>query len=278
MSEVKPGIYPHVSAEEYARWDAIRHSILSNVARSPMHALHAMRHPKPQTPAMELGQATHYAILEPERYGAEVVRGLERERRSKADRAAWAELEAEHRGKIILRPSDYDAIDELVRAVWAHPLAANLLGGKGRNEVGVLWEDAETGRACKARLDRITSYAGWTCVLDLKTTPDARPGPFAAACARFYYYSQAAYYLEGLSTLDERPRRFLWIAVEKDPPHGVTVYEPSWAALEQGRLDFRDWLRAYDEAERTGHWWGYSGEIREIEMPGWLYRQREEPL
>ncbi len=54
-----------------------------------------------------------------------------------------------------------------------------LNGGKGMNEVSIVWVDEQTGLKCKARLDRLTVYRGYPFVLDLKTSKDASPSPFS---------------------------------------------------------------------------------------------------
>ena len=82
---------------------------------------------------------------------------------------------------------------------------------------------------------------------------------------------QAAWYLDGLATLAPRRRRFLWLAVEKRPPHCVRVLEPEEPDLEEGRRQYRRALDAYADSMRTGEWPGYPVGIDPINLPRWGY-------
>ncbi len=274
---VEPGIYPGTSYAEYARMDAINHSVLEHIRKSPAHLREAQIHPPEPTEAMEFGSAFHVAILEPERFAAEYVRGLEGVgKRSNADKDRWAKFEADHHGQTVLKAEEYDDIVGMAGAAWESETAANLLRGDGANEVVIVWRDQETGLLCKARMDRIGSPYGWTFVVDVKSSRDASPASFRKDVANFGYARQLAMYLDGAATLAPAERRNAIIAVEKARPFGVAIYELTDAAIEEGRKQYRRNLRQYATCKAKGSWPGYPDSLIPLSLPPWAYESEEE--
>lgn len=271
--EVDPGIYPGVPMAEYHRWPGVNFSKLKLFERSAAHAREEMLHPKEPTEAQDLGTAVHTAVLEPERFKADYVLGLDAGRKSKADKDAWANFEKEHPSSLILDAEDMAVCNGVAFAVWGHPVMRELLTSKGASELCVVWDDAATGLRCKARIDRLGEVGGWTVLADLKTAgdglTDASPDGFAKACARYLYHVQAAHYLAGLAALHERERKFWHLACEKSAPFGCAVYELSEGALAQGEQQRRRWLRAFAECKATDNWPGYPTHVQPLDLPRW---------
>lgn len=260
----RPGLYPGLSRPEYEAIDAINISKLEHFDRSAAHAREAMTHPAAPTDAMEFGTAVHCAILEPSRFAAEYVAAPEVDRRTTKGKQAWRDFEAEHPDATLLDAEDFVAVSRMRDSVWSHPIAMEMLGGAGHNEVGIVFAHEETGLVCKGLLDRVGGYLGWTWVIDLKTTPDARPREFSRSIRTYHYGAKAAYYLDGCNSVAPRTRRFAWIAVEKIPPYGVAVYEADPSAIEAGRSKYSRWLRLYEEAKRCNEWPGYAAEVQTL--------------
>lgn len=271
----QPGIYPGVPYSVYQQWDAINHSTLKWFSRSPAHARHYRLSPPAPSPAMVLGSAGHVAVLEPARFDDVYVRGIVVDKRTTVGKAAWERFRCETAGREILGPEEHDLCLRLRDAVWSHDVAAELLRAPGGNEVSVLWRDEPTGVLCKGRLDAIRAFWGWTVVLDLKTAKDASPAGFSRACAGLGYAEQSAMYLDGLSALDPRPRRFIHIAVEKDRPHPVAVYELDEQAIDLGRRQWRAHVRTYAECMKTGKWGGYGDGLVPLSLPRWALVSNE---
>ena len=273
---MKPGIYQGMSYPDYAAIDAVRSSTLKLFKRSAMHARHAMLHPK-ESPALDRGHAVHACVLEPDKFANWVVAprkdGRIKESKTLADGTVilgkhdWAEWQAKHVGREIVSASDFDVCEGIVSAVYDHEAAVRLLSGHGSNEVVVVWNDTETGILCKARLDRISTVGGWTFVTDLKTTRNATQWAFSKAAYDYGYHTSAAFYLDGLATLHPAERRFAFIAVESDAPHGVSVFYPDEEFIGQGRRDYRRYLAEFHEAEQTGVWPGYPQVPRPLYLP-----------
>jgi hypothetical protein len=110
---------------------------------------------------------------------------------------------------------------------------------------------------------------GTTIVFDLKTARSAAPEDFARDIARYNYASQAAFYLDGLATLSNVRRRWVWIVLEKEPPYLSAVYEPDERLIAQGRLTYRRWLEIYCDCKAKDVWPGYPSGINSIDVPRW---------
>jgi hypothetical protein len=277
-TEIAPGIYPGIPFAEYHRWPGVNFSKLKLFERSPAHAREEMLHPSEPTVAMALGTAVHSAVLEPDRFAAEYVVAPECDRRTKIGKETWAKFEAENPGTI-LSEEDSETCQGISTAVWAHPVAKELLSSRGSKEVCVVWDDQDTGLRCKARIDVIGSVAGWPVIADLKSVGDgimdATPDGFSKACARYLYHVQAAHYLAGAEALHSHQRKFWHIAVEKSAPYGCAVYELSEGALAQGEQQRRRWLHRMKECEATGNWPGYPQTVQPIDIPKWAQETLE---
>lgn len=277
--DTKGGVRPGVPYEAYARWPGLRSSYLRRFARSPLHARTYALWPEAPTQAMNLGTAIHTAVLEPDRLEVQFVAGLGIDRRSNANKAAWAEYEAENAGKGILDAQEWATVHAIRDAVWSQPWAEALLGGKGATELSVMWEDAESGAPCKARIDRFAAdFVGVPTVVDLKSTRDASKRAFAHDVELYDYALQAAFYLDGLAANADRQRQWYWIAVEKTRPYGVALYHPGPATLAEGRAQYKAAIAAHVEAERTDIWRGYPETAQEIELAPWARRLTRDSL
>lgn len=266
------GLHKGVPYETYDRWDAINHSKLRYFNRTAAHARAAIVEAPDQTEAQALGWAAHVAILEPERFESEFVAAPKIDKRTTAGKLEWQEFQAEHSGGSILTKEEYDLCIAMTAGVWAHPTAAELLRGPGLNEVSALWEDKGTGLKAKARLDRLTALAGWPCIVDVKTTRNASRASFAKDLHAFHYHQQAAFYLDGLNALAPHDRKFIFIAVEKEPPYCAAVYEIDEDALQIGRDDVAKHLDQYAECLRTNRWPGYADGMDYVSLPPWAFR------
>jgi exodeoxyribonuclease VIII len=268
------GIHPGIPADVYHRWDAYSASSLKTAARSLAHYHHELTHPRDPTAALILGAATHACIGEPDKFAAEYAKAPKVDKRTKAGKAEWAEFATAHAEATILTADEYGLCEAMSAAVWAHPVASQMLKGEGKNELSVVWHD-EDDAPCKARVDRIQAWDGWTRVIDYKTAVDASPHGFARAIGQYRYDWQAAHYLDGLDTIQPRPRKFTFIAIEKEPPHAIGIYELQDWCLDQARDEVRAVKAAIRKAHETNEWPGYPAEVVELELPRWRWQSEE---
>lgn len=269
------GIYPGMSRAEYFAIKAVNQSLLKQFSRSAAHAREYMMHPPEPTESMDNGNAIHCAVLEPKRFAETYVVSPKFDRRLKADKEAWAEFEKNNAGKEIIDEDTMLMCRAITENCYTDPVINRILAGKGHSELCVVWTDTETGLRCKALLDCVVKFQGFTFIVDLKSTKDASSEAFAKQCANLGYHEQAAFYLEGLNAIAPMERRFLHIAVEKVRPFCAAVYELQDDSINAGRFDFRTHLNQYAECLRTNVWPGYPSGITPLQIPFWAMKGEE---
>jgi hypothetical protein len=263
------------SAEDYYRrvLGEANKSGLDQVARSPAHYAAWCRGIEPEeTPALRFGRAFHMAILEPERYRRDYVVApdfsLYGHHASNAHKAAKAAFFAEHAGRVVISRDDAERIERMRDAVMAHRTARNLVIG-GTPEATVRWTDPRTGLACKLRSDY--HLRDLAIGVDLKSTDDASPAAFARSVAAYRHHVQDAFYRMGYAAAGEELDRFLFVAVEKEPPHLVAVHYCDDAALERGgQLVDRD-MGTLARCVQRNEWPGYGEDLLPIQLPAFAF-------
>jgi hypothetical protein len=269
------GLLLDQSAEEYHATSGASASRLNKMfKKSPAHMRHDLENPEEPTQAMIIGTATHSAILEPDLFEKDWGRIPVGDGRSKAIKDAKADLIHEFGYDHILKAEVYDSIVGMRESVLENELAADLLG-EANTEVSSYWVDEQTGVECKARIDAMPYQdSGWGyCLVDVKTTTDASAKEFQRSVHNFGYHRQAAHYLA--STCDKvfDRDRFIFICVEKAPPHCVAIYELDSDALALARSELDHLLGLWAECEVNGEWPSYPEGIQELSLPGWAYPQ-----
>lgn len=257
MGTLTPGLYPGIPESVYRPLVAMNKTTIGRGLQSPTHLRHALEHPEAweETESLRFGKLFHMALLEPERYAVEVGLDYPLNKGKPYGFDTKARREAEEiAGKMLVSPDDAARITAMVRKVLAHKSARKLIDRRGDTEVVALWTCPATGVLMKMRVDFIAVGVG---SVDVKTTDDASPSEFENSVSRFGYDIQAALYSDGLRVLtgDESP--FAILAVEKEPPHEVAVYEISPGAVARGRRKYRNVLRDYAACVKSGVWPAY---------------------
>lgn len=172
--------------------------------------------------------------------------------------------EIRNQGRIPIHRGTLLAASKMAHAVRRHALASAILS-QGQPERSLYWTDEATGVTCRGRTDWLRDNA----IVDVKTTQDASPTGFAKACANYGYDQQADWYTTGVEAITGRRLPFLFIAVEKEPPHLVAVYQLDDDALDRGARRNRQALDLFAECESAGEWPGYSSDIEVLSLPRW---------
>jgi len=269
---MNPGINRDVPMSQYLAIDAVSASLLHVVAsQTPLHAREYMTQPREDTSALMVGEASHYAILEPSLFPDRYHVPPECDRRTKEGKAIWADFLASLPPEgVALKADEYNRAKAMALAVHRHAEAERFLVGPGMNEATVLFE--RDGVPCKARPDRVTTADEWTWIVDVKTCRSASPHGFAKAVAEYGYHLKAAWYLDALNAIAPMERRFLFVAVENTPPHAVALYELTDEAIGQGREDCGSALATYRECKESGVWPGFPTEVSYLDLPRWAQR------
>lgn len=277
--------------------------------REQLEARKAEQDPKSRDTLLT-GEATHVAALEPDLYGgfdAEtpefvtldpakkveerhgrfvVFRGT---RDARHDRFKKVLADAALHQQKIITEGMHRIATEIAKAVRSNLEAAPFIMG-GHRELTVCWDYEEPQVAMldgwtmgmRCRLDYLTDAA----IIDLKSTFDASPEAFAKQMWNNGCFVQAAMQQDGVEAVTRRRRPYFWLAVEKEPPYAVAMYEPDRDDLKRARDTYRDWLRklhVYQQDEQTAiargesfTWPGYTaGAVMQLQAPRWA-RPREE--
>jgi hypothetical protein len=143
----------------------------------------------------------------------------------------------------------------------------------GKPEQTMVWQDAQTGVWCRARIDWL--HDDLSAIDDLKTTTrSAHPEAFAKNLYSYGCDVQAAFYLRGIKAfLGEMSHplvtQWRWIVVETSPPYGLSVIEPGPAVLELADAKVDAALKLWAECLEQDKWPGYSTKVATAELPAW---------
>jgi hypothetical protein len=181
------------------------------------------------------------------------------------DKAAVAKLRAE--GKVPLRPSDFAEAYAMAAAVKAHPIAGKLFT-RGEPERAIIWRDPATGVMCRLKADWLRADG----IVDLKTAEAADENALSKAVNNHGYYVQDAFYRRGFRAAHPGVEPFfVFVAVEKSPPHLVHVVQLGERDVAYGDRKVSEALERYRDCTASGAWPGYpTDEITEIHLPAYV--------
>lgn len=273
-TDVKPQVLYGLPFEEYAAIPAVNSGLLREMDRSPAHGLAYLRNGIARTEALELGQHIHTRILEPERFAASYVMmpdfadGLcdpktgepyASPRATKLYKQLVAEFQAKHSPKVCIDEDDWNTCEGIAARVAEHGSASQFVGGKVKVEVTVVWRDEATLLPCKARLDVVNM--DYSCIVDFKSTTDARAFRFMRALEDFGYHLQAGHYIAGALAAGLGAEHYAFVPVEKKDPFGVTMLELDPEALEFGKREVARLLKITKECIESNVWPCYDQEV-----------------
>lgn len=258
------GLVSGLPNAKYHAAPGVSKSGLDRLARSPAHYLAYLREDRRETPALRTGRLLHSAILEPDSLALAI--GPDCGKKSKEDKATWADFNAKNVGCEIVTTDEAEQIRRMRDAVYTHAAARRLLFAPGVAEVSGWWFNQTTGELCRCRPDYLRQNG---IVVDLKTTDDAGPD-FKRSCANYFYHKQAAFYMDGVAAITgEAPAGFVLLAVEKSPPYAVACYQLAPVDIELGRALYQRDLMTLAECKISRQWPAYSEKIETLSLPGW---------
>lgn len=250
-------------------------SALDKLHRSPAHLKAWLDGAEEETSeALEFGGAFHCALLEPDRFASGYVvmpafneyrdkAGRLSTKEGKAKRDAWLE---DHKGSTVIEAEDQSLMRAMVAAVHAHPLASKMIRD-GVAEATLRWTDADTGLQCKARSDYYVKAR--RMVVDVKTATDAGSDAFRRSVANYRYHVQDALYRAAFAAIGEPIDHFVFVVVEKAPPHAVAIYTLDSDAIQRGYAHATNDIARLAECLRNDEWPGYPVTIQTLELPPW---------
>ena len=266
LTETASGLF-RMDAEHYHASSGVSKSMLDDINLSPLHLRYRKDHPEAETEAMRIGHWTHTAVFEPHLFEAGFTVTDEERRGTNAWKAAEAKAAGE--GRKLLKRAEYQQIVDLAASVRKNVLCQHMLES-GAAEVSAFAEDFEAGLLLRSRIDWLPEFGN--AVVDLKTCVCAAPQAFARIAAEKRYHVQAAFYLDQLARLGIQRECFVFIAVEKEPPYPVAVYQIKPEDLARGQDAYRKNLTRYQECVVSDRWPGYGDDILSLSLPAWATR------
>lgn len=230
----------------------------------------------PSTDSQRLGSLGHMIALEPYKF-EQAYHVIPSEMVKNASHGAYkAEIEKAN-GREIIKYKEVETAIAQARAMRESPKTKGLL--EGIYEATFRWE-REDGMKLQHRPD-ILQHDGR--VVDIKIVADASPAAFFKASAGYGYDLSVALAAEALSRF-EGLRDYLFLCVEKAPPHLIEVYSGltpdanglTYLAYGQCRLEKA--IRRYQECMEADCWPSYNAGVVPMEVPLWDQRLLEREL
>lgn len=262
------------SSKVYHSRKAISRSKLFLMKKSPAHYKYILENGSEQTEALRFGTMFHTFILEPKLFKRRYVIIPHVDRRTKEGKAIIEQ--ATQSGKEIVTESELAILTAMRDNVMNNKYAAALL--QGVKETSYYWKDDMTGIKCKCRPDCLTQIGNLNIIVDLKSCVSADTESFMRDALKFGYDLQAAQYKTGVELIEDKPFKFVFIAVEKTPPYAVNILEADEIFIRKGYDDFRNYLGMLKYCQDTGNWYGYTGETgrpNTLNLPAWLLKDYE---
>lgn len=284
-----PGIHLNLTNENYHSGPGISKSGLWTIyTKTPAHYRFEEREEKSRA-ALDLGTATHLALLEPEHFEARVMQGPADRRGNKwAD--AWSY--AATRGATLLPEGEYAKCLRIRDAGERCDTLRQVRQGAIIEASGYA-TCPQTGALLRCRPDAYNPALGM--ILDLKTARGGGVREFQRATAEYGYHMQEAFYTDvwraacadtGFKPVELHGMNvdaFVFVVIESAAPFLVSTYELKPSAVEEGRKAYQHALAKYAtclERERLGmpltHAWpGYPPEPEPLDIPRWAYKLTE---
>lgn len=279
LTITEPGIYDGIPDDVYHADPVPGGSLSSTGARKllppscPARFDHERRNPPASTPAFDLGKVAHALVLgvgQP----TKVINAPDwRTKAAREERDA-----AYTAGLVPILEADYQRAVDMADAIRRHPLAAALLHpDRGQAEQSAVWRDPRTGIWRRARFD----YLRTNLIVDLKTCETADEEHVRRAIHTYGYHQQAAFYLDALRDLEvSDDPAFVFVFVEKRPPHLVHVVQLDDLALATGDDRNRQAIDTYVNCTTSGVWPGYpwprrDDDITTVSLPPYALTAQE---
>ena len=278
FDQLEFGIYTDIDEVDYHSSPGISKHNLDLINKSPATYRYKLVAPKDddENKAFIFGGAVHAYVLEQHKFNNHYAVANFLDMRTKAAK----QFKEENADKRVLTMKDMATVAAIEQAIRQHDVASILLDkDSGIAEASAYWcddnkflwkDEKPTYRLCRCRPDFINT--AHNVVIDLKTTLCAGLSLFTRDVVNYRYHVQAAFYVDGLRALGCDVQTFIFIAVEKEAPYNIGIYELSADDLKFGRSLYQRNLKTYSQCLETKSWPGYDKDIRLIELPPWAKR------
>lgn len=255
---------------DYRRQAGESQSHLKSILQSPAHYKASSKRRFRPSAVMTIGTATHCKALEgDETFEANFVMKPDNIKYTTKEGREWRDSQGR---KTILandgNDRQWDSVigmtESLRQMDWFNPSQKDY---RKFNEVSFYWE--EQGIKCKARLDRIIVTDDEVHVLDLKTTDSISIEKFQSKAVDLGYDFQAGWYSHAAELVYDRPVRFTFVAIERNEPWSIGVFEVPPEMLGEARRKNEKALSTLRKCLDTGEWPGVEPRPILLEYPRW---------
>ena len=269
---LKDGI---TNAEYHGSGELSRSTAWSLLQTCPAKVRYDMNHPKPSSPALVIGSGFHTATLEPEKLDDEfAVKPSEIDGqgpRTKHYKESFELMQKSEPNKQWLAPADYDLILEMAGSALDNPVLRHYMADIDKVVEGTGYFEME-GAKCKVRPDLYIPGAG--VVIDLKSTQDASNRGFTKSVRQFGYLFQACWYMHALRLLGEKPKQFVFIAVEKTAPYATAAYTIKESDINKQFSNMERACQLWATCQSSGIWPGYSDMVETLDLGSQITNNR----
>lgn len=270
---MKPRLVDDLAETDYRTEEPILSQSIVKVIlnKSPAHALTFIDN-NTETTSMLLGRAAHCLILE----GSEVFSDRycvapECDRRTKQGKNVYGAFVETLGTKHLITSEDLALITEMDAVLKSNNLTKDLLIN-GKPEVSAFGQINCTD--IKGRFDYYHPHD--QIIVDLKTTLDASPEAVKKIVVNYSLHIQQFVYAKLHENITGKPPAdFVFIFVEKIPPHGVAVFRIDPHAIKLAGILVGRALDIYQECLKKNFWPGYPETVQKIDLPTWYYSQIE---
>lgn len=193
---------------------------------------------------------------------------------TKAASVAWVN-EQRAAGLVPVAEADLLRVRAMTAAVLDNADARALVEVAGQPEASVFVPDPDTGAWLRARPDYLPDDPDGT-IADLKTSRTANPAEFPRLAWRYHYEQQDDLYRRAVQLARGGDPRFVFVVVESDAPHLVSVIELDVIARGIGKDRNDRAIRTYAECKASGVWPGYPPGIHTVPLPRYAETQHED--
>ncbi len=261
----------------YRKAEGESQSQLKSILHSPAHYQAAAKRFFRPSSAMIIGTATHCKVLEgDDKFNADFIKKPSNIKYTNKEGREWKDGQ---KGKTVLSNDGYhrewdsvQGMSESLRQLdWFNPEQDYY---RKYNEVSIYWMDQ--GIPCKARLDRVIVTDTHVHVIDLKTTDSVSTDKFQSKLVDLGYDFQAGWYTWAASLAFGLPATFTFVAVERQEPWLVKVFDTSQDMLSEARRKNKKALSLLRGCRQANNW--PKGEVtrQTLQYPRW-YAMTQDP-
>lgn len=287
------GIFTNIPDHGYHKCPGISKSQLTYIQKTYNHFKYHMEKSNEETESMKLGSVLHLKVLEPQRYKSEVI-VMDLDKRSSEGKIQALLNEIMYAGLYVISSEQEQKVLAMEANIKKHPVIPSLIE-ESQFESSIFWKN-ELGSLSRGRMDgliqepskklaKILSEStplteeqilGASIIWDLKTTDSAHEEDFSRKIYDMDYHVQAAYYANGLKSLNGRPVIFIFVAVESSGPHQCDYHILDDASLELGERSYMKWLCKLDGHQKNPKLWGgYSLKKGFMALPRYAFSKEE---